>query len=69
MKRALLLGLLLFGMNAQAVSGKEDNKLVELKKAIYFEIQKQIEAGEITLQEAQILWKVKVKQLMKEEGK
>ena len=69
MKRALILGLLLFGMNAQAHSGKDD-KIFELqKKAIYFDIKVQLATGEITLEEAQSLWHEKIKHLRKEEVK
>lgn len=65
MKRALILGLLLFGMNAQA-----NDKVYELKKkAIYFKIKAQLAAEEITLEEAQRLWKIRVKHLRKEEAK
>ena len=65
MKRALTLCLLLFGMIAQA-----NDKVYELKKkAIYYEIQAQLEAEEITLDEAQALWQKKVKHLKKEEAK
>lgn len=68
MKRALLLGLLLFGMNAQAAPGND--KVIELKlKAAYYEIKAQLEAEEITLDEAQRLWKIKLKHLKKEEAK
>jgi hypothetical protein len=68
MKRALILGLLLFGINAQANPGKE--KVLELKKkAIFYEIQAQLAAEEITLEEAQRLWKIRVKHLRKEEAK
>ena len=69
MKRALILGLLLFGMNAQAHSGKDD-KIFELqKKAIYFDMKVQLATGEITLEEAQRLWHEKIKHLRKEEVK
>jgi hypothetical protein len=69
MKRALILGLLLFGMNTQAHSGKDD-KIFELqKKAIYFDIKVQLATGEITLEEAQRLWHEKIKHLRKEEVK
>jgi hypothetical protein len=70
MKRALLIGLLSFGMNAQATSGKDkDNRLTTLKKkSIYYEIKVKIESGEITLKEAQKLWHSKIKHLRKEEG-
>ena len=68
MKRALILGLLLFGMNAQANPGTDS--ILELKKkAAYYEIKAQLEAGEITLQEAQRLWKKQINKLYKEEGK
>ena len=68
MKRALLLGLLLFGMNAQADPGNES--ILELKKkAAYYEIKAQLEAGEITIEEAQRLWKKQLNKLNKEEGK
>lgn len=68
MKRALILGLLLFGMNAQAVPGND--KVIELKlKAAYYEIKAQLEAEEITLKEAQALWQKKLNQLKKKEGK
>lgn len=69
MKRALTLCLLLFGMIAQANPG-DKNEVFELKKkAIYYEIQAQLAAEEITLKEAQALWQKKIKHLKKEEGK
>jgi hypothetical protein len=68
MKKALLIGLLLFGMNAQADPGNES--ILELKKkAAYYEIKAQLEAGEITIEEAQRLWKKQLNKLNKEEGK
>lgn len=68
MKRALLLGLLLFGMNAQADPGNEN--ILELKKkAAYYEIKAKLEAGEITLKEAQRLWIKQRTKIYKEEGK
>ena len=67
MKRALIICLLVFGINAQANPGKE--KVLELKKkAIFYEIQAQLAAEEITLEEAQRLWKIRVKHLRKEEA-
>ena len=60
-----ILGLML----AQADPGKA-GKILELqKKAVYFEIRAQLAAGEITLEEAQRLWKKKVKHLRKGEAK
>ena len=65
MKKAMIIGLLLFGMIAQA-----NDKVYELKKkAIYYEIQAQLAAEEITLEEAQRLWQIKIKHLKKEEAK
>jgi hypothetical protein len=67
MKRALLIGLLLFAMNVQADPGTES--ILKLKKkAAYYEIKAQLEAGEITLKEAQRLWKKQIKKIYKEEG-
>ena len=65
MKKAMIIGLLLFGMNVQA-----NEKIYELKKkAIYFEIKAQLAADAITLEEAQRLWQIKIKHLKKEEAK
>ena len=65
MKKAMIIGLLLFGMIAQA-----NDKVYELKKkAIYYQIKAQLAAEEITLDEAQVLWQKKVKHLRKEEAK
>lgn len=71
MKRAMIIGLFLFGMNVQATSGKDSNDRLHTleKKSIYNEIKLQIDSGEITLKEAQKLWHKKIKQLKKEEGK
>lgn len=68
MKRILLIGLLLFGMNTQASPGNDT--ILELKKkAVYYNIKVKLEAGEITLKEAQSLWKEKIKKIYKQEGK
>ena len=66
MKRALIIGLLLFGMNAQADPG--DNVLELKKKAAYYEIKARLAADEITVKEAQRLWKQQLNKLYKEEG-
>ena len=66
MKRALFIGLLLFGMNVQADPG--DNILELKKKAAYYEIKARLAADEITVKEAQRLWKQQLKKLYKEEG-
>jgi len=67
MKRALLIGLLLFGMSAQANPGNE-NVLELKKKAAYYEIKAKLEAGEITVKKAQRLWKKQIAKIRKEEG-
>ena len=70
MKRALILGLLLFGMNAQANNNKNKEKQYEyLKKSKYFEIRAELEGGNITLEEAQLKWKKALDKLKKEEAK
>jgi hypothetical protein len=68
MKRALLIGLLLFGMNAQA-DPKPKSVLELKKKAAYYEIKAQLEVGEITLKEAQRLWIKQRTKIYKEEGR
>ena len=68
MKRALLLGLLLFGMTAQAANGNEDEFLAK-KKAIYTEVRELLDSGKITVKEAQFIWQNRVKQLKKQEAK
>lgn len=68
--RLVLVGVLfILGiMMAHADPGKDGNVLELQKKAVYFEIKAQLAAGEITLEEAQRLWKIKVKHLRKEEA-
>jgi len=69
MKRALILGLLLFGMNAQAdpksdpLTETKKKQLELLKKAKYYEIQAKLVAEQITLKEAQELWSKNLKRL------
>ena len=68
MKRALIIGLLLFGMNAQADPGTKT--VLELKKkAAYYKVKAKLEAGEITLKKAQRLWRKQLNKLRKEEAK
>ena len=65
--RLVLVGVLfiLGTMMAQA-----NDKVYELKKkAIYYEIKAQLIAEQITLEEAQRLWQIKIKHLKKEEAK
>jgi len=65
MRRMLTIVLLLFGMIATANPGNEE-LLVLKKKAVYYEIKVKLESGQISIQEAQALWKKAVKQLNKE---
>ena len=67
----LAFALLILGMmTLHAKDNSDDSKALELKKkAIYYEIKAQLVENEITLQEAQKLWRKKVKHLKKEEGK
>jgi hypothetical protein len=65
MKRTLTIVLLLFGMIATAKTGNEG--LLELKKkAAYYEIKVKLEAGQISIKQAQTLWKKAIKELNKE---
>ena len=74
MKKAMILGLLLFGMMTQANSTDpvDENKQKQyeyLKKAKYFEIRAKLAAGEITLEEAQKIWQKNLRKIRKKEGK
>ena len=73
MKRALLIGLLLFGMNTQAkttdpVEETTNTSLHCHYKAEYYAIRADLEDGKITTKQAQKRWQKKVKQLKKEEA-
>lgn len=74
MKKAMILGLLLFGMIAQAnttdpVEEAKKKQYEYLKKAKYFEIRAELAAGNITLEEAQAMWQKAIDKIRKEEGK
>jgi len=75
MKKAMILGLLLFGMMTQANSTNDpvdENKQKQyeyLKKEKYFEIRAKLAAGEITLEEAQKIWQKNLRKIRKKEGK
>ena len=75
MKKAMILGLLLFGMMTQANSTNDpvdENKQKQyeyLKKAKYFEIRAKLAAGEITLEEAQKIWQKNLRKIRKKEGR
>ena len=74
MKKAMILGLLLFGMIAQAattdpVEEAKKKQYEYLKKAKYFEIRAELAAGNITLEEAQAMWQRAIDKIRKEEGK
>ena len=73
MKRALLIGLLLFGMNTQAKATDpvEETNITFLHchyKAKYYEIRSKYEDGEITLKQAQRRWQKAKEKLKKEEA-
>ena len=79
MKKALLIGLLLFGMNTQAKATDPVKKTNPVKKttttslhchykAAYYEIRSKYEDGEITLNQAQARWQKAKKRIKKEEA-
>ena len=73
MKRAIILGLLLFGMNTQAnttdpIKESKERQIEYLKKAKYYEIKDKLEEGKITLEKAQKLWQENLDKLRKKEG-
>lgn len=61
--------LLILGIIASYAKDSEENKYELQKKLIYSEIRTVLDNGEITLEEAQTMWRKKIKQLKKEEGK
>jgi len=73
MKKALLIGLLLFGMNTQAKTTDPVKKTTTTSlhchyKAAYYEIRSKYEDGEITLNQAQARWQKAKKRIKKEEA-
>ena len=72
MKKAIIIGLLLFGMNIQAnsndpIKDQESKQLEYLKKAKYYEIKAKLEARLITLKQAQERWLKNLEKLRKKE--
>ena len=72
MKKAIIIDLLLFGMNVQAnsndpIKDQESKQFEYLKKAKYYELKAKLEAGLITLKEAQQRWLKNLKKLRKKE--
>ena len=73
MKKALLIGLLLFGMNTQAkttdpVEETTNTSLHCHYKAEYYAIRAKYEDGEITLKQAQARWQKAKEKIKKEEA-
>jgi len=73
MKKAMILGLLLFGMSIQAntndpIKESKQKQIEYLKKAKYYELKAKLEAGIITLEEAQAQWQKNLNKLRKKEG-
>ena len=73
MKRALLIGLLVFGMNAQAKTTEpveEKNKTAYHChfKAEYYAIRADYEGGKISIKQAQRKWQKAKERLIKEEA-
>jgi len=73
MRKAILIMLLLFGMNAVAnttdpIKESKERQIEYLKKAKYYEIKAKLEEGKITLEEAQAQWLKNLDKLRKKEG-
>ena len=73
MKKALLIGLLLFGMNTQAKTTDPVKKTTNTSlhchyKAEYYAIRVKYKDGEITLKQAQARWQKAKKRIKKEEA-
>ena len=72
MKKAIIISLLLFGMNVQAnsndlIKDQESKQIEYLKKAKYYELKAKLEAGLITLEQAQARWLKNLEKLRKKE--
>ena len=67
----LFLACMLFILGILTLHAKDynDKKLEYQKKAIYYEIRAVLEAGDLTLEEAQRKWQKAIKKLEKKEGK
>ena len=65
----LAFALLILGMMTLHAKDYDDKKLEYHKKAIYYEIRAELEAGDLTLEEAQRKWQKAIKKLEKKEGK
>lgn len=65
-----LILLIIFCISGVYANDENKTKQYEyLKKAKYFEIRAELEAGEITLEEAQKMWQKELNKLKKREGK
>ena len=60
--------LLILGCLVTYAKDSEENKYELQKKAIYFQIHTELVKGNISLEEAQLMWQQKIKQLKKEEA-
>ena len=63
----LAFALLILGMIT--LHAKDNEKEVTARYMIYLDIRAELDAGDLTLEEAQKKWRTAIKQLKKEEGK
>lgn len=60
--------LLILGILVTYAKEGKNNEYEQIKRAIYLQIHTELETGKISLEEAQLLWRKKIKHLKKEEA-
>ena len=61
--------LLILGILVTYAKEGKNNEYEQIKRTIYLQIHTELETGKISLEEAQLLWRKKIKHLKKEEAK
>jgi len=68
-KLRLILAFALLILGMITLYAKDNEKEETAKYIIYLDIRAELDAGDLTLEEAQRRWQIEIKKLKKEEGK
>jgi len=68
-KLRLILAFALLILGMITLHAKDNEKEETAKYIIYLDIRAELDAGDLTLEEAQRRWQIEIKKLKKEEGK
>ena len=68
-KLRLFLAAILLILGMITLHAKDNEKDETVKYIIYLDIRAELDAGDLTLEEAQKRWQIEIKKLKKEEGK